>query len=74
MNELGSRQTRADPCLYYEWDKKFGLIVQLSFINDMLIVCSEDTMVSIKKKFTETMDCDDSGEMKKYIGIKVSIN
>ena len=37
----------------HKWDKKFGLIVWLSFIDDMLIVCSEDTMESIKKEFME---------------------
>ena len=47
-----------------------GLIVWLSFIDDMLIVCMEDAMETIKKKFTETVDCDDIGEMKEYIGTK----
>ena len=45
-----------------------GLIVWLSFIDDMLIVCMEDAMETIKKKFTETVDCDDIAEMKEYIG------
>ena len=74
MNELGYKQNGLDPCLYYKWDEKFGLIVWLSFIDDMLIVCSEDAMESIKKKFMETMDCDEIGEMKEYIGTKVSID
>ena len=29
--------------------QKIGLIVWLSFIDDMLIVCAEDTMDSVKK-------------------------
>ena len=74
MNELGYKQNRADPCLYYKWDKTFGLIVWLSFIDDMLIVCAEDTMDSIKKKFTETVDCDDIGEMNEYIGTNINID
>ena len=40
----------------------------------MLIVCLEDAMESIKKKFTVIVDCDDIGEMKEYIGTKVSID
>ena len=31
-------------------------------------------MESIKKTFTETVDCDDIGERQEYIGTKVSIN
>ena len=74
MNELGYMQNRADPCLYYKWDETFGLIVWLSFIDDMLIVCAQDTMDRIKKKFTETVDCNDIGEMNEYIGTKIHID
>ena len=34
--------------LVLQMGKKFGLIVWLSFIDDMLIVCSADAMESIK--------------------------
>ena len=40
----------------------------------MLIVCLEDAMESIKKKFIEIMDCDDISEMKESIGTEVSID
>ena len=60
--------------MYYEWDETFGLIVWLSFIDDMLIVCSDDAMESVKKKFTETVDSNDIGEMKEYIRTKVCID
>ena len=53
---------------------KIGLIVWLSFIDDMLFVCSEDVMESVKERFIEIMDCNDIGEMKEYIGTKVSID
>ena len=39
MNELGYKWNQADPCLYYKWDETFGLIVWLSFIDDMMILC-----------------------------------
>ena len=73
MNKLGYEQNHADPCLYYKWDDKFWLIVWLSHIDD-LIVCTEDTMENVKKKFTETVNCDDIGEMKEYIGTKIKID
>ena len=74
INELGYQWNHANPCLYYKCDDKFGLSVWLSFIDDMLIVCAGDGMESIKKKFTETVDCNDIGEMKEYIGNKNNID
>ena len=74
MNELGYQQNHAAPCLYYKCNDKFGLIVWLSFIDDMLIVCAEDAMESVKKKFTNAVDCNDIGEMKEYIGTKINID
>ena len=50
LNKLVYMWNRADPCLYYKWNKKFGSIVCLSFIDDMLIVCSADAMESIKER------------------------
>ena len=46
----------------------------VSFIDDMLIGCAEVAMESVKKKFTKTVDCDDIGEMKEYIGTKINID
>ena len=51
-----------------------GLIMWISFIDDMLVVCDEKYMVNIKQKFTSTMDCDDMGAMVEYIGTKIDIN
>ena len=74
MNKLGYNWNIADPCSYHKWDKKFGLIVWLSFIDDIVFVCSADAKESIKYQFTETIDCDDIEEMKEYIGRQVSID
>ena len=71
MNELGYTRNCADPCLYYKWHADHGLIVWLSFIDNMLIICHKQAMQNIKKQFTDTVDCDDIGEMKEYIGTKI---
>ena len=74
MNELGYMQNKVDPCLYYKWDPTIGLIVWLSFIDDMLIVCKEEGMDIVKKRFTKTVECDDIGPMKEYIGTKINVD
>ena len=73
MNELGYTRNCAYPCLYYKWHADHGLIGWLSFIDNMLIICHEQAMQNIKKQFTDTdtVDCDDIGEMKEYIGTKI---
>ena len=74
MNELGYTQNRVDPCLYYKWDPMIGLIVWLSFFNDVLIICKEVGMSKVKEQFTGTVNCDNIGLMKEYIGVKIDVN
>ena len=51
-----------------------GLIIWISFIDDMLVVCDEKYMAKIKHEFTGTVDCDDTGAMVEYIGTKIDID
>ena len=48
-----------------------GLIMWVSFIDDMLVVCNEKYMDDVKQKFTNTVDYDDMGAMVEYIGTKI---
>ena len=51
-----------------------GLIMWISFIDDMLVVCDKKYMAKIKQKLTSTVDCDDLGAMVEYIGTKIDID
>ena len=73
MNELGYARNCTDPCVYYKWDEDHGLIVWLSFIDDMLIVYSDAAMTNMKKQFN-MVDCDDIGTVQEYIGTKEDID
>ena len=53
MNSMGYKRNRADPCLYYKWDSTMGLIMWISFIDDMLVVCDEKYMDDVKPKIHE---------------------
>ena len=37
MASIGLLRGKADPCLYYTWDALYGLIIILSWIDDLLI-------------------------------------
>ena len=51
-----------------------GLIVWLSFIDDMLIICKEEGMDMVKQKFTKMVKCNDIGPMREYIGMKIDVD
>ena len=74
MNSMGYKRNCADPCLYYKWDSTMGLIMWISFIDDMLVVCNEKYMDDVKQKFTNTVYCEDMGAMVEYIGTKIDID
>jgi len=38
MKRMGFRRSDADPCIYFRWSKKKGLIVWLSWIDDCLCI------------------------------------
>ena len=74
MDELGYKQNHTDPCLYYKWYSQIGLIVWLSFIDNMLVICNQSEMDQTKAMFTKVVDCDDIGPMQEYIGTKIDVD
>ena len=38
MASIGLLKSKADPCLYFTWDALYGLVVILSWIDDLLIL------------------------------------
>ena len=50
MNSMGYKRNCTDPCLYYRWDSTMGLIMWISFIDNMLVVCNEKYIVHIVTK------------------------
>jgi len=38
MKMMGFKRSEADPCIYFRWSKKNGLVVWLSWINDCLYI------------------------------------
>lgn len=73
MMELDMTRSTADPCLYFKWTEK-GLVMIISWINDMLIISKETVALQTKKEFMTRFDCDDCGEIKEYVGCKVEWN
>ena len=72
MLNLSFTKSLADPCLYYKWHPTHGLIVWLSWIDDLLIInrckgCVLNEVEQLKKVF----EVDDVGPLEDYLGCKL---
>jgi Reverse transcriptase (RNA-dependent DNA polymerase) len=71
MDEMGFTRSKADPCLYYKWHPEHGLLLMMSFIDDVCIAGTRVGVEQVKAELFTHFDCDDTGEMKEYVGNKV---
>ena len=63
----------ADPCLHYKWTEDGKLIVWLSWVDNCVVGGSGDHANPEKRKMMRLFDCNDSGEVREYIGTKVEV-
>jgi Reverse transcriptase (RNA-dependent DNA polymerase) len=71
MKVLGMERNKTDPCLYYSWTEQWGLIIWLSWVDDLLVCGKKEGVLDFKKKMMEQWDCDEQGTLKEYIGCKI---
>ena len=71
MKVLKMTQSKADPCLYYKWTDKWGLVIWLSWVDDLLICGPKDAVFYYKQQMMTQWECDEQGELKEYIGCKI---
>ena len=69
MGEIRCKRSLADPCLYFAWVS--GLMIWLSWIDDCLYYRKPDDVKHFKQELMLKLDCDDSGELKEYVGCKI---
>ena len=74
MASIGLLRSKADPCLSYTWDAMYGLVVMLSWIDDILIFGKREGVLHYNKKIIDLIDCDDIGPLMDYIGNKIEFN
>ena len=73
MLKIGLKRNAVDPCLYYQWTED-GLMIVMSWVDDVLMCGPKGVVLGTKDAFMKEIDCDDTGEMKEYIGSKVEHN
>ena len=67
MQSMGFDRSKADPCLYFAWTQ-FGLILFLSYIDDMILMGNKDGVMHFREIFKGKVDVDDIGPLDEYLG------
>ena len=68
---LGYKYNRVDPCLFYKWTKD-GLVLWSTWIDDCLSVGpKKDIVIQEKERLKSLVKCEDTGEVKEYVGCKI---
>ena len=73
LQEMGFRQTNADPCLYMKIDG--GPAYVAVYVDDLVIAAKDPTLIKdIKDKFSSFFDMKDMGRLHHFVGMKVEQN
>jgi hypothetical protein len=74
MTDMGFKRCAVEPCLYYKWTTDYGLLVWLSFVDDLILFGKPEGVKFYKEQLMKTIDCDDVGYLKEYLGVKIDID
>jgi hypothetical protein len=74
MTDMGFKRCVVEPCLYYKWTTEYGILVWISFIDDLILFGKPDGVKFYKDQLMKMIDCDDIGYLKEYPGVKIDIN
>ena len=75
MEELGYVKSSADPCLYFKWDKKDGLLVWISWCDDLVLFgANKEVVLREVARIKNIFEVDDAGPLSDYLGCKLDIN
>ena len=71
VKQLQHQRSKADPCLYYRWTDTGALLLWMSWVDDCFITGPETELLKLKHEIMDAVDCDDGGELSKYVGCKI---
>ena len=71
MKHMKMKRSMADPCLYHRWTYD-GLVLMASWIDDNLLVGSDEAVAKTKYKVMGLFDCEDCSKLEEYVGCKIT--
>ncbi len=57
---IGLKRSKANPCLYYMWERG-RLVIMILWIDDNMILGPEDLVMQVKADLMKQFDCDNCG-------------
>ncbi len=73
MQANGFEQINADPCLFFKWRPE-GIVMCLTWVNDDLVIAPPSIVEGENDMMKQHFECDDIGDLSKYIGCKIDQN
>lgn len=70
LTNIRFKRSKADPCLFFKWGPN-GLTMITSVIDDMNIVGAKEDVLNAKEDIKRFFECDEVGETKEYVGLKL---
>ena len=71
MTDMEMKRTTTDPCLCFNWTED-GLTLVMLWTDDNLIIGSGKAVARTKKNLRTRFDCEECGELDKYVGCKIT--
>ena len=68
------QRSKADACLQFKWMPSGNLMMWISWIDDCAIIGEKSEVKLEKERMKQIFECDDGGEMKEYIGVKLEMD
>ena len=72
MENMGFERSKAEPCLYLKRHKKYGLLIFLSWVDDLLCFGVKEGVSKCIYELKRRFDTDDVGELDEYVGCKIN--
>jgi hypothetical protein len=70
MAIIGVQRSKADVCLFFQWTS-MGMLVCLSWVDDILIAGSKESVLRVKANLRQHFTLDQQGELCEYVGCKI---
>jgi len=72
LKDRNYKRSKADPCLYFVWIEN-RLALFISWVDDILAMGYRQDVEQIKADLENAFDCKSEGELKEYVGNKITI-
>ena len=67
-------RNKADACLHFTWTKRGYLLMWITWVDDCVCVGNKEDVMESVEQLKGIFDCDDNGELKEFVGMKLDID